>query len=228
MRTRTLALRLLPLLLLLVCLAPEAKADPVVITSGHVAFGGQFVNGVFVADDTFSLQGQGVSMSGGTRNIVAADVHSPGDTFRLNRGFVNDPLFPQGSVTVGGVTYNSWLFGSDSLALDFHTANAVIPTGTGQQDFVFSVPFTMTGVIFISTAQSGVLGGIRTEVTGSGTATYTARRVNSPDPNAPWFSTSLVYDFGPAQPVPEPAAMLLLGTGLAALAARRKLRKGGR
>ncbi|HKG13135.1 MAG TPA: PEP-CTERM sorting domain-containing protein [Pyrinomonadaceae bacterium] len=219
MRTRPLIFRALPLLLLLLCLAPEAKADPIVITSGFVSFGSQ---------STFSLQGQGVSISGFTRNIVAADVHAPGDTFRLNRSFGNDPLFPAGAITVGGVTYNSFLFGSDALSLDFQAQNAVIPLGADQQSLVFSVPFTMTGVIFVSTVQSGVPGGVRVPITGSGTVTYTANRVNSPDPNSPWFSTSVTYTFGPAQPVPEPATMLLLGTGLAALAARRRLRKGGR
>lgn len=219
MRTRTLISRALPLFLLLLCLAPEAKADPVVITSGFVSFGAQ---------STFILQGQGVSIGGVTRNIVAADVRAPGASFRLDRGFFNDPLFPTNSYTAGGVTYGSWLFGSDSLVLEFQAPNAVLPTGTGQQDFVFSAPFTMTGVVFVSTEQSGVVGGIRTVISGSGTVTYTARRPNSPDPNAPWTSTSLTYTFGPAQPVPEPATMLLMGTGLAALAARRRLRRGER
>lgn len=227
MRTRTLILSALPLLLLLLCLAPEAKADPILITSGHVSFGGPVVNGQVVADDTFSLQGQGVSISGVTRNILGASVFSPGDTYRINRGFVNDPLFPVGSFTAGGVTYTSFMFGSDTLNLQFEAQDAIIPTGTDQQQLVFSVPFTMTGFIFVVGNTPGVPG-VLTNITGSGTATFTATRVNSPDPNAPWSGRSLTYNFGPAQPVPEPATMVLLGTGLAALAARRKLHKDGR
>lgn len=217
MRTRTHIFRALPLLLLL-CLAPEAKADPIVITSGQVSFAAQLAN------STFSLQGQGVSISGFTRNILAASVFSPGSTYRLGRGFVNDPFIPAGSFTSGGVTYSSFLFGSDTLNVQFQAADAVIPTGADQQSLVFSVPFTMSGFIFVSTAQSGVPGGVFTNFTGSGTATFTAHRLNSPDPNAPWFGDSLTYNFGPAQPAPEPATMLLFGTGLAAFAARRRLR----
>jgi hypothetical protein len=39
-----------------------------------------------------------------------------------------------------------------------------------------------------------------------------------------WVGSSVRYDFVSADPVPEPASMLLFGSGLAALAAVRRRR----
>lgn len=59
--------------------------------------------------------------------------------------------------------------------------------------------------------------GIHTELVGGGTATASFHRSSL---HAPWTLRSLNYTFNNPEPVPEPATMLLFGTGVARIAAK--------
>ena len=64
----------------------------------------------------------------------------------------------------------------------------------------------------------------QTQIFGRGTASITMTRFSSPEFQG-WVGSSVRYDFASPEPVPEPASMLLFGSGLAALAAVRRRRR---
>jgi hypothetical protein len=122
------------------------------------------------------------------------------------------------SVTFNGTTYTDADFSnlnSNSLAIMLF-GTAIAPE-FGLSPRTVSAPFTMEGEL--------VLNGLQNPFTGRGIATVWITPIPSIDGHPDgWAGTQVRYDFVDASAVPEPSTMMLLGTGLAALAGARRRR----
>jgi hypothetical protein len=213
--------RLLPLFVLaiLFSLPLEARADAVVITTGHITFDYQYRD-----DPTFALKGDGFLLHGIAAYIyVGRDFIDarPGAMTSLSRTYDADSLMVQGPFMAGGVTYPFWDNGVDYLVIHLDAASFTFPD-PAEQFVTFESTFTMDGTV--GARLPGSSARQLTNIVGQGvvTATYHASGNNG------WFLTRLDYRFQ-TTPTPEPATIVLLGTGLGGVAAatyrRRKRRK---
>lgn len=216
MQLRLRSILLTCVLLTLFALVSEARADSIVITNGFIAFDSQSVN------NTFSLQGDGFSMHGHTVYFyLNEDFLPPGGTFHTGTTLTGSgTLSVSIPYTVNGVTYNLWGSVNDSLGMVFSANSFVLPVDTSINSVSFTTPFTMIGHLSLISATNQ-----RFDINGQGTANvvFEVSRENA------WRLSTLTYTFNQPTPTPEPTTLLLLGTGIAGVAAkvyrRRKERK---
>jgi hypothetical protein len=202
----------------MLAVAPAARADPIVITSGSVSLIGAF--GV----TTYSLAGQNFSISGGgdggfssARNCIPC---LSGSTLGVNTVIIGTGL-GSATVTINGTTFPGLsILGTLELAGGGFAIPAGVTNLTLTSGFSLSASiFGCQGSQFLCTMDNAVFS---TTLQGSGTATLRLvfAGVNA-NGNSLYTFQSLIYNFGPD--VPEPMTIILLATGVMGLGAKLKL-----
>ena len=210
------------LLLALLLFAPVvARADAIAITSGFFTTstpgpGGSFrTYGFNFAGDNLSLRG--TEPDGRSQNVSTTTPCfpcSPGQSFSISHPASLFTLSPTATLVFNGQTYIGWANGP----LNFVTEGFTVPT-TGESVVTLTGHFTMTGSITFTPHLLGEPTDVPfavSDVYGSGLVT-----VRLQQSFGGYWITNIRYDF---QPTPEPATLILLGSGIAGLAARQRRR----
>ena len=208
--------RILAALLFSGIVAVDAQADPVQITTGFLTSSGAFGIG------HFEWSGEGFSAAGAAEPGVIGPAFcfpcTSGDLISLDTFYSG--TIGGGTATVGGTTYEDVTFGGE---VSFSAPDVTAPSAPG--GFTTMQPFTFNANLigFLDYNTSAERIAFTQMLTGHGivTASFSA----TPGQSTPIFSFQTVrYDFASDAAVPEPATLLLFGSGLAAAVIRKKFR----
>ena len=222
--------RIFPALLLLGCAllfpSAEARADAIEITSGVFAASNPTPFGRAWRSWGYDLRGDGFRITGSEPDGSRQNVQTvgcfqcqPGDNFYINHPAGLFVPIPTQFVQFNGESHTGWASG----ILNFATDPFVIPPSGGDL-ITLTGHFTMTGSVsfdpFIVVNPVDLPPFVVGDVYGSGIVTLQFTRLFGS-----YQLTNVRYEF---QPTPEPATLVLLGSGIAGLAARHRRRRSRR
>ena len=198
-------LRIVTFLLLIVVFgAQNSFADSIRVTGGAFSESPSSVGDFSITGDSFSLTGTTTSSSGLLQQCITCE---PGAKFKL-RGWWSF----EGTAEFEGTTYEA------TGRLRFKLPKTTIPDLDELERAEFTEAFDFVGRVKATDKSAPTL-----RLIGEGLATIRFFR-NEGEGVLP---TLIRYDFDATQQTPEPATLLLVGSGLAvALAGRRRSRKG--
>jgi len=206
--------------------AAAASADPITITSGLVTVGG-FARGSFRSTGAVLTSGDSFVLNvtnpdGPAQAVPPCSQFSPctaGATTSASRDFSLGNA--SGSGTLDGTAYSTVLIRGSRFTF---TSGEVVLPDTTENAFDLQSPFLFEGFASIWTVGSSntptFFGDF--SLAGHGTATTRLERFGTG-----YAVSGFSYEFAneTASPTPEPASMLLLGTGLVAAWQSRRLRR---
>jgi len=210
-----------PALLILGLALPAcpASADPIRIAGGSVILVGQFTTENVV--DIHGTQGfRGEFIPGQVNGQwLCRPCGAPGDPISLD-AFVST-VDGTGTVEFAGVQHpvGATILSPGDAAVSLQQRGGPVTLPSLSPRASLSVPFELGAGSFL-VLDNGSPGLVEVPLIGRGTATLDVIANQSGD--ALWELSSLRYDFAPT---PEPATVLLVGTGMFALAARRSRRR---
>jgi hypothetical protein len=201
---------------LALCLSAPASADPVRITAGALTWGDALGSAprITLAGDGFTFDGRGGTGFFAPFEQCVVPECSAGTTVDLHAIWVGADL--PGTATFEGVTFpNVGSLASEASLQATWSGSLGLPF-----DFEggsLTAPFQFTGLFFYPLPSIGLVQHLDLYGEGQATLTFAPSRVV---PGAFALSEAR-YEFS-GDPVPEPTSMLLIGTGLAGLAALRR------
>ena len=209
-------------LLGMLSLPTTAGADTIRITAGTLV-GEPFGARVHLEGSGLVLDGAG-DVTGGRWDLGGfcrgtPDACGPGSMASLLASW-QDHDFP-GEATLHGRTFvvGMQTTTQGSAFVEF-TGSAQLPLFKGTERITVSAPFSFRGSVltpFDELTGNSTL----TFLTGRGSATI--NMIWNTTAGGAWQFESALYQFSASDPVPEPTTMLLVGSGIATLAARRRV-----